>query len=472
MVGRHRWPRMNRRTALAGAAGITVSLPFLESLDRPSPVSAQLRDGGPTRLFVFATGQGFSIVDSMPGSDFVLTPVLAPLDPVKDKLLVLSGFDNRVGGGGHNPTTRSQLSAMPSYGEDEYFQNIYSSGPSVDEVIATRIAAGGSRRRLDLADRQGSGPLEPVSSAFFWHGDADAVTHLTDPHAAFSRVFGGTAAGETLSAPEIERLRLRRRSVLDTVLGQFDGLRARVSVADRRRLDQHAEKIRELERSLAGISPLPTATLASCDARPTLPDVADPPSVVPEISRALIDIAVLATACGVSDVVTTQIFEGTYRWIGSALVDEEIAASENRYHIAYHKFSDGGDRGRPREAVNEVNRYLASLFARYLTGLEGIDEADGATALDRTLAIWVPEFGHGGGHASGNLLWALAGNLAGVPMGRAIRYGEATDSPWPTPTSPTTNQLLVSIFHAFGDGRDAFGDYTDPSIPRGPLPGL
>ena len=239
---------------------------------------------------------------------------------------------------------------MPSYGSNMYFDNIFSSGPSVDQVIADRIAMGGPPRRLDLADLQGSRDrLDPIDSPFFWHGDADAVTHTTDPHAAFAQVFGSTGPDPD---PEIGRLLLRRQSVLDSVLDQFTSLSARVSADDRRRLDQHAEKVRQLERSLGD---MPTIrTLASCMDRPALPDVSDPRAVVPEISEALIDIAVLASACGLADVTTMVLFEGRYDWLNDPLVDAEIAASDNRYHLLFHKFS--GRRRQRRAATGDERR--------------------------------------------------------------------------------------------------------------------
>jgi hypothetical protein len=457
--------RINRRTILQGTAGVIVALPFLESLAGGEHASAQLRPGGPTRLFAFSHVQGFAMGDSMPDASYNLPPVLAALEPVKNKVLVLSGIDNRVGGGGHNETQRSQFTAKPAYGSDEYSTSIFAAGPSIDEVIANRIANGGARRRLDLAIRYGS--VDPVDSIFFWHGDADAVTHIGDPHEAFRRVFGAAPGG--MPEPQIDLLRLRRRSVLDTVLGHFNGLRSRVSVADRDRLDQHADKIRQLEQALDDMPML--SNLASCEDRPALPDVSDPSSVVPQISNALVDIAVLATACGVSDVTTMMLNEARYEWLGSTLIDEQIAAWENRYHILYHEFCDGGNNGAPRDVINLVNAWNVSLFARYLRGLDAIMEADGSTALDHTLAIYIPEFGNGGGHASGNLPVILAGNLADVPMGRYLKLESNAESSYASGGSKPHNQVLVSVLNAFGDTTDSFGDYPS-GIARGPLTDL
>jgi hypothetical protein len=175
----------------------------------------------------------------------------------------------------------------------------------------------------------------------------------------------------------------------------------------------------------------------------------------------------------VSDVVTTLFWEGQYAWLNSALVNEEIAAAEGRYHLLFHKFGDGRDFGRPREAVNVVNRWYASLFTRYLQGLDAITESDGSTALDHTLAVWVPEFGNGAGHAPGNLPAVVAGNFAGVPMGRFIGFADDLDSSYGgDPRSQATHQLLVSILNAFGDTTDGFGDYSLANVPRGGLVGL
>ncbi len=456
---------MNRRMVLKGGAGIAVALPFLTSAQSRT-AHAQLRDGGPRRLFVMSHGQGWVMGDSMPDASFQLPEVLRDLEPIKSKLLVLSGIDNRVGGGGHNPTQRSQFSAMPAYGANKYFENIFSSGPSIDQVVAKRIAAGGSLKTLNLASQQGRRDrLDPVDSPFFWHDDADAVTHMTDPRVAFTKVFGDDEGGVD-PQPAIDRLQVRRRSVLDTVLGQFKALNARVSVEDRRRLEQHADKIRQLEKSMAETPGI--RDLSNCRDRPQIADVSDPKAVV-EVVNALVDIAVLGTACGVADVATMVLFEGSYDWLQNSLVDQEIASSEHRYHILFHKFSDSRDNGRPRQATNIVNKWHVSRFARFVAGLDAIDEGDGTTALDHTLAVMIPEFGNGRGHGSGNLPCLLAGNFGDVPMGRYLAFTDDLEGGRGT---QTTNQLHVSILNAFGDPTDRFGDYSDDGIPRGPLTGL
>ena len=95
-----------------------------------------------------------------------------------------------------------------------------------------------------------------------------------------------------------------------------------------------------------------------------------------------------------------------------------------------------------------------------------------ATARPRsnhTLAVMIPEFGHGGGHSSRNLAVFAAGNFGDVPMGRYVQFSEDLETVY-NPSGEAHNKLHVSILNAFGDSTGRFGDYSDARVTQGPLP--
>src|SRR5690349_21205423 len=110
----------SRRAVLKGAGGVALGLPLLEMTSG----KAYAGPDSPKRLVLVTVGHSVTVtknVDSwLPTGDFAnLSPVLQPLMPHRDKLLLLSGIDNRVGAmgvttsDGHNLNSRTFLTCMP-----------------------------------------------------------------------------------------------------------------------------------------------------------------------------------------------------------------------------------------------------------------------------------------------------------------------------------------------------------------------
>src|SRR5882672_1656684 len=88
-----RW-MINRRTLLRGLAGVAVGLPFLEAMQDKPALAAPL----PKRLVVFFTPNG-TIPDAWVSggeTDFTLGPILQPLVPHQNDIVVLTGIKNEA----------------------------------------------------------------------------------------------------------------------------------------------------------------------------------------------------------------------------------------------------------------------------------------------------------------------------------------------------------------------------------------
>ena len=88
-----------RRTVLRGI-GAVIALPLLDGM---VPAFAAIRNSAARprpRLSVLYFGNGAVMQDWTPaatGTDFAFSPSLAPLAPLRDRVLVLSGLDNQPG---------------------------------------------------------------------------------------------------------------------------------------------------------------------------------------------------------------------------------------------------------------------------------------------------------------------------------------------------------------------------------------
>src|SRR5437868_4692770 len=85
---------VTRRTALKGL-GTALALPFLESLAAAAPAAGVAATSAPRRLAFVYVPNGVNMTEWMPkatGTLKELTGTLAPLDPFKEHVNVLSGL--------------------------------------------------------------------------------------------------------------------------------------------------------------------------------------------------------------------------------------------------------------------------------------------------------------------------------------------------------------------------------------------
>ena len=148
-------------------------------------------------------------------------------------------------------------------------------------------------------------PPPPTASAS--RARASPFRRQSIPKAVFNRLFAEVGADPDLLALE----RAKSKSILDSVIAEYDALTPRVGQADRAKLDEHLSRIREIEIALtAGAN----ETTGAC-VKPAVPtplgdpnagregDPGDPgqknPSLdarMPEVGKAMMDMLVMALA--------------------------------------------------------------------------------------------------------------------------------------------------------------------------------
>ena len=268
-----------------GAGGVAIALPFLEIF---APRSARAEDQGskvPDKLVTFVLGQG-TLTDEMivPGAsatDFELGAVLAPLNPVKDKLAVFTNVRDRAAMlDSFNAHTRCAISTLTVAGS----QGDVARGPSIDQVIAAQIGAHTTYKSLEVG----------VNSKykFFWTPEGAPKVVENSPKNVFDLLFAGLA---TKSPEQLEALRAQRKSVLDVVMAQHASLERRLGSADKVRMERHLTSIRELERRVQ-----PGTTLPAC----LKPEEPGKPNDYGHQSRLHVDLLVQALACDLTRVIS------------------------------------------------------------------------------------------------------------------------------------------------------------------------
>jgi hypothetical protein len=369
---------------------------------------------------------------------FTLGEVLAPLEPLRDQLLVLQGTHMRIArtgpGSGHQQGIGAVLTGQPLL-PGEFCGGIgcfngtsgWPAGMSIDQCIADGPAGGARLRSIELGVR--------VMTAT----NRDRVSHRgpnlplppdDSPTRIYERLFAGV--GESRAA--LRHRREARGSVLDLHRTELFEIRERIAREQRHAIDAHLESIREIERELD----------READARacrpPEIGDPFDPHDTrrYPDASRTMLDMLATALACDATRVATV-LYSGaasmqTFRWIG---------IPEAHHPLSHEPDSDE----EARRKLVRIDAWYAGEVARFAQRLASIPEGDG-TMLDHTIIFWGNELAKGNLHLHENMHFVvLGGSRTGLRLGRWLDLGDRPHA-----------DLLLTFAHAMGRTElDSFG---------------
>ena len=466
---------------LQGAGGVAVGLPLLEATSGRAWAQGQ----GPKRFIVFMTHQGLVKNAWRPSgstNNWQLSEILQPLAPFKSKLNVIDRLDNKVNransrSNGHDSAARTLLTCEPfaanvaSNGDilpsGSQVSNGYANGPSLDQVIATKMNVNTRFKSLDL----GIGGRGDFSTQLLHAGPNDPITLNDDPRDLFNRLFSNLPPpGSTASPPPpppaptvttLERIQARRGSVLDAVRDSFARVRGNLGSVDRARLDAHAEKIRTLEERFPNVPisqmrEVPVTPGGGCE-QPILP--AFPNNYAPGTAyhdnitaQTMIDQLVMALTCDMTRVGTLQFVQyhdPTFPWLNVS-----VPGGFTNWHAMIHEALNTPSRA----TLIRVMTWYAEMFAYLLQQMDSIPEGDG-TMLDNSLVLWLTEFGNGAVHGTWDMSFVTAGSAGGtVPTNRYLQDRDRSHC-----------DLYTAILNAFGFPDRVFGR---AEFNNGPLAGF
>jgi hypothetical protein len=437
--------RISRRTALRGI-GVSMALPLLEAMDR-RPSRAGSIDGGspPLRTAFVYVPNGVHTPDWTPrslGAGFALSPILEPLRAVKDEILVLSGLTlnpARALGDGGGDHARAMASFLTGRHPRKTDGADLSAGVSVDQLAAKSIGKATRFPSLEIGCEGGRNAGEcdhgyscAYQSNLSWQGESTPVAKQINPRLVFDRLFGGPAGDE--GGIDAERSDRRRKSILDFVGEDARQLQGVLGAADRRKLDEYFNGVRELEQRTRGARP-------AVDLGGTKhPRPLGIPADYEEHLRLMADLLVLAFQTDLTRI-ATFVFAND----GSNRSYRSIGVPDGHHDLSHH----GGDAAK-QQRIGTINRFHATQLAYLLEKLKSIPEGSG-TLLDHCLIVYGSGISDGNSHAHDDLPILLAGRGNGVVKpGRHIRFPKET---------PLTN-LYVTMLDAMGVKVDRFGDST------------
>ncbi|HEY3494343.1 MAG TPA: DUF1552 domain-containing protein [Polyangiaceae bacterium] len=442
--------RLSRRTLLRGASGIGLALPFLDVM-RPSSLRAQSATAPRRILFCFqANGDQPSARFASTGeTSFELGEFLAPLEPYRSDLVFVNNLNRRFyelpenqradnheqGGSSLAPWTSGQGS-FPIGGSDGETIG-YVEGPSADYAIGERVLADDpsvAYRHLVYRVGDRGNDIWNLHAHAGPEGEQNPIPPETDPYAAYARIFDFGEEGGAAEAALMKRL-AKRQSALDLVQDELTSLRGRVSIDDQRKIDQHAEALRDIERTLSD----PTGATAGCmglDLGEELDPYQHDNHV--QMGELFFKITTLSFACDLTRSVN-------FNWSGN---------TSNRVYrnldldVGHHDISHLSDDAAFAD-VRRIHEHLWTQNTKLYELLKATPDGDG-TLWDHTLVVHWNELGQGDAHSIDDALVVLAGGAH-----QYFRRGRLLDFDNDTSFS----DMLVTCFHYMGfDDVTEFGD--------------
>ncbi|HEY6506556.1 MAG TPA: DUF1552 domain-containing protein, partial [Vicinamibacterales bacterium] len=194
---------LSRRTVLRGL-GTAVALPLLDAMV-PALTALQRTAAQPVRrLGVVYHPNGVIYETWLPqgtGREFQLSPVLQPLAPFREKLLVLTGLASQQaealgdGGGDHSRATGTYLTGVHVRKSDSVVGN----GISMDQIVAKSLERETQLSSLQLTADDNSlvgacdiGYSCAYSSTLSWLTPTLPLMAENNPRVVFERLFGSS----------------------------------------------------------------------------------------------------------------------------------------------------------------------------------------------------------------------------------------------------------------------------------------
>jgi hypothetical protein len=355
--------------------------------------------------------------------------------------------------------------------------NSYASGPSIDQVLATQISANKKKiASIEMAVRWGTGKahglLSPISCANFEDNTkASPIAPRLDPVQIFKDLFGTDFS--PMTDPNAAATLNRKKSILDYVVGKYSSLAPRLGTVDRMTMEQHLEKIREIENGLTAVSAgstsckVPTkvdttgynpgtalcGTMCSGADTGAILDVKTD-SMIPITGTYMMDMMVMALACDLTAV-------GTFQWTDTEAKHTFPWLNLPEHHHFYQH--DGGFRA---AECQKIYTWYSTMHLHLLQAMDGIVMgADGHTLLDESVVYFGSEISQPDIHSAVDMPLMLAGRGGGLRPGRWLRFTDKTGN------NSSHNNLLVSILNLFlpNAPRTTFGN---AAVCKGPLSNL
>jgi hypothetical protein len=434
---------ISRRAMLRGM-GVTMALPLLEAMVPARTVFAKTT-AGKVRLAAIEMVHGsagatkFGLQKNLwapaaVGRDFDLSPsALAPLEPFRDYLTIVSNTDVRnaeafelpeIGGDHFRSSSVFLTQAHPLQTQGSGVR----AGISLDQLYAQKYGQEtpipSMQLCIEAVDQAGGcsyGYSCVYTDTISWAGPNSPLPMIRDPRVAFDQLFGVGATPQERAARRAED-----KGILDLISGQLSRLNKELGAADRVRLSNYLDEVREIERRIQKVE----AYNRSGEPREMPAAPIGVPDSFDEHVKLMFDLQVLAFA---SD--STRVFSFKMGRDASSRVYPASGVT-----TGFHPASHHGDREDRINEFNKINKYHVGMLPYFLKKLKETPDGE-SNLLDNTMVIYGSPMGDSNIHNHKRCPLFFAGKAGG-----GLRGGLHIKAPDGTPMA---NAMLTAI-HALG----------------------
>ncbi|MBI4885645.1 MAG: DUF1552 domain-containing protein [Acidobacteria bacterium] len=414
-----------RRTVLQGL-GATMALPLLDAMLPAFAARGRAAAAPAHRFLAFYVPNGMAMEYWSPkgeGSAFELSPILEPLAPFRNQMLVLSGLKaswNYIHAGASSSFLTGTIRGGKT--EVEVIADV-----SMDQLLARQFARETQVASLEMAmdAPNNAGACTGILSCAYthtisWKSPTQPLPMEHNPRAVFERLFGDT--GTTDRRAREQRLH-QHKSILDSVTEKLSDLKRQLGQPDQVKVDEYAESVRDVERRIQKAEQQRDIEL------PTLDEPQGVPPVFEDHLALMFDLQRLAFQSDLTRVITFMIGKEQ-----SARPYPQIGVPEAHHPLSHHE-------NRPEliEQMSKINRYHAQLFSQQLAKLRATPDGDG-TLLDHSTILYGGGISNSTRHSGENLPLLVVGGGAGrLKGGRHLTYAG----------KPSIANLLATLMDKF-----------------------
>jgi hypothetical protein len=381
---------------MAGAA-VSVGLPFLDCfLDTNGKALAATGQRLPVRFGTWIWGCGFipqKWIPAKTGSDFEMPEDLKPLEPYRDKLAILSGFDVKLDGVANKPHVTGCLGLRTGIP----VPNEKVSAPTIDVLIGDAIGGGTRFSSIEIS-------TSGIQRSYSYRSAGSPNPSETSPLALYQRIFGEGFQDPNATKFTPDPHTMVRHSVLSAVKEDRQRLMKLVGASDRARLDQYFTSIRQLEQKLALQlePPAPVKNFTMPKAPPDIPLNSEMDNVM-VIHKLMSELLAQALLCN-----QTKIF--------NVLLSDTTSNLRRKGSTTTHHTLTHEEPVNPQLGYQEQVAWFATqsmiAFKDFLDALAAIPEGDG-TLLDNCLILAHSDCSIAKAHAVEGIPTMIAGNAGG-----------------------------------------------------------
>ena len=436
---------LSRRGFFRGM-GACIALPTLASMYPSIALAAKATKSAPTRMAFLSVPNGTIPGAWWPagdaGTNFELSPTLAPLAKVRNQLQVISGLANisaEAGPDGAGDHARAGGTFLTGVRVKKTAGSDIHAGVSIDQKVANQIGHLTRFSSLELtcdAVRKAGDCDSGYACAYVynlaWRSAVQPLSPEHNPRFVFERLFGAGAPGERVA--NLKRRQQEQHSILDYVMQDAHALDTRLDGRDRQKLDQYLTSVREIEQRIENSERLAVKN-------PSMNAPAGVPTSYKEHISLMFDMLLLAFQTDSTRVATLLVArEGSNRSF------DEIGIAEGHHNLTHHQ-----NKPEMIEKVKQIDHWYVQRLAEFLEKMDATKEFDGQSLLHHSMILYGSGNADGNRHTHANLPVVVAGSGGGkLKTGRYVK-AEST---------PITNLYLTMADGMGAQGIETHGDST------------